>query len=497
MVFASAGAAVSGAILALDLGTTGIRALLFDPSGAVAAGAYREVPQIYPQPGWVEHDPQTIWQLTCEVVAEVQAQSAARIAAVGLTNQRETCLLWDAATGTPHGNAIVWQDRRTAALCQKLRAEGWEAPIRQRTGLVIDAYFSATKLAWLLAHRRPYYPGLKAGTIDSWIIWKLTGGRVHATDTSNASRTMLFNLHTRDWDPELLELLAIPAEILPAIKPSLGVLAETDVRVLGYSAPIAGILGDQQAALFAHGCDRPGLVKCTYGTGSFLVAHTGDRPIRSRHQLLTTVAWSDRTSTGYALEGALFTTGASVQWLRDGLGIIETADESEALAASVPDSGGVYFVPALSGLGAPHWDMGARGLLIGLTRGSGRGQIARAVLEAIAFQTREVTDALAADMGTPLTRLKVDGGAVRNNLLMQLQADVLGVPVERPQLIDTTAQGAAFAAGLGTGFWGDYAELVAARPIDRVFESGERQLVLQAHYAVWQRAVERSREWVR
>ncbi|AGY57469.1 glycerol kinase GlpK [Gloeobacter kilaueensis] len=482
-------------VLALDLGTTGIRALLFDRSGALVAGSYRELPQIYPLPGWVEHDPLVIWQLTCEVIAEVHAPGQFHIAAIGLTNQRETCLLWDGPTGEPIGNAIVWQDRRTAPLCQKLVAAGWQGPIQQRTGLVIDAYFSATKLAWLLEHHRPSINTLKAGTIDSWIVWKLTGGQAHLTDTSNAARTMLFNLQTLDWDAELLALLNIPAEILPTIKPSIGVLAHTDHAILGYSAPIAGILGDQQAALFAHGCNRPGLMKCTYGTGSFLVAYTGDRPILSRHRLLSTVAWSDTRSTGYALEGAIFTSGACVQWLRDSLGIIETADQTAALAGSIPDNGGVYFVPALSGLGAPHWDMEARGLLIGLTRGSGRAQIVRAVLEAIAFQVREVTDALTADTGTPPQRLKVDGGAVRNDFLMQLQADVLGIPVERPALIDTTAQGAAFAAGLGTGFWPDYDRLVAERPIDRTFVPGEHQLATQATFAIWQRAVERARYW--
>ncbi len=487
---------MTGQILALDLGTTGIRAVLFDAVGAVVGSAYRELPQIYPQAGWVEHDPRVIWQLTCAVMTQVTAESGteSKIAALGITNQRETCLLWD-DQGNPYGNAIVWQDRRTADLCRQLQAEGWGEPIQARTGLVIDAYFSATKLSWLLRNRNPGYHGLRAGTIDSWIVWKLTGGRVHTTDTSNASRTMLFNLHTLNWDAELLKLFAVPPEILPEVRPSIGYFGETDTEIFGYRVPITGILGDQQAALFAHGCDRPGLIKCTYGTGSFLVAHTGERPVRSQHRLLSTVAWSEGRQTGYALEGSLFTTGASVQWLRDGLGLIARADETEAIALSIADSGGVYFVPALSGLGAPHWDMGARGLLIGLTRGSGRAQIVRAVLEAIAFQVREVVSALTADIGTAPTVLKVDGGAVSNNFLMQWQADVLGVPVERPALIDTTVQGAAFAAGIGSGFWKDYRSLVETRPIDRVFVPGESAGAAQARFSVWQRAVERARHW--
>jgi glycerol kinase len=480
-------------ILALDLGTTGIRAQIFDRQGQPDFSAYRELPQIYPQPGWVEHNPETIWQLTQRVIAEAVAHSSETIRAVGITNQRETCLLWESRTGVPMGNAIVWQDRRTSDLCTHLRREGWELPIQQRTGLVIDAYFSGTKLAWMLKHYKANPKAIKAGTIDTWILWKLTEGRIHATDTSNASRTMLFHLQTLTWDPTLLKLLEIPGEILPTVKPSVGFFGET--TICGYPVPITGVLGDQQAALFAHGCDRPGLVKCTYGTGSFLVAHTGKSSVLSKHRLVGTVAWSIGDQTGYALEGSLFTTGASVQWLRDGLGIIASAEETEALATGISDSGGVSFVPALSGLGAPHWDMEARGLLIGLTRGSGRSQIVRAVLEAIAFQVREVTDALALDTGVPLAALKVDGGAVRNNFLMQWQADVLGVPVERPSNIDTTVQGAAFAAGLGAGLFQDYSALVNSRPIDRIFAPGDDQLVAQAGFAVWQRAVERAKHW--
>jgi glycerol kinase len=480
-------------ILALDLGTTGIRAQIFDCQGQPGFSAYRELPQIYPQPGWVEHNPETIWQLTQLVIAEAIAHSSEVIQAIGITNQRETCLLWESRTGTPLGNAIVWQDRRTSDLCSHLRREGWELPIQQRTGLVIDAYFSGTKLAWMLKHYQADPKAIKAGTIDTWILWKLTEGQVHATDTSNASRTMLFHLQMLTWDPTLLKLLDIPGEILPTVKPSVGFFGET--TICGYPVPITGVLGDQQAALFAHGCDRPGLVKCTYGTGSFLVAHTGKSPVLSKHRLVGTIAWSIGNQTGYALEGSLFTTGASVQWLRDGLGIIASAEETEALATSISDSGGVSFVPALSGLGAPHWDMEARGLLIGLTRGSGRPQIVRAVLEAIAFQVREVTDALALDTGVPMATLKVDGGAVRNNFLMQWQADVLGVPVERPSNIDTTVQGAAFAAGLGVGLFQDYSALVNSRPIDRIFVPGDDQLVAQAGFAVWQRAVERAKHW--
>ncbi|MBC8121505.1 MAG: glycerol kinase GlpK, partial [Gemmatimonadaceae bacterium] len=427
--------------------------------------------------------------------AAVTGGTGRQVVALGLTNQRETCVLWDQATGKPLYNALVWQDRRTSDLCAELVHAGHEPFIQSRTGLVIDAYFSATKLAWLLRHVCAPYPGMRAGTIDSWILWQLSGGRVHATDTSNASRTMLFNLHTRAWDPELLGLLDIPQDILPEVKPSIGFLGETHPRILGYSVPVTAMFGDQQASLFAHGCDRPGPVKCTYGTGSFLVSHTGPQPVSSHHRLLSTVAWSDAQGTGYALEGALFTTGACVQWLRDGLGIIESADQTGPLAASVPDSAGVYFVPALSGLGAPHWDMAARGLIIGLTRGSTSAHLVRAVLEAITYQVRELTDALSADTDTALTALKVDGGAVRNDFLMQLQADVLGVPVERPLHTDTTVQGAAFAAGLGVGMWEDYQALVSARPIERLFIPGEQYSAAQCGFAQWQRAVERSKGW--
>ena len=482
-------------ILALDLGTTGNRAFLFDRAGQVVAQAYRELTQHYPQPGWLEHDPIEIWQDTCTVM-QTAIESAgiqpSQIAAIGLTVQRETCLLWDKTTGQPLHNAIVWQDRRTASHCQQLRQQGYSAEIFDRTGLVIDAYFSATKLAWLLHHCAAVDRAqILAGTIDSWILWKLTQGQVHATDHSNASRTMLMNLQTGGWDETLLELFGIPRLILPRIQSSLGKFGMANV--LGAEIPVAAILGDQQAALFGQGCDRPGLMKCTYGTGSFLVAHTGAEIVRSQHQLIATIAWSQpHQPLSYAIEGSMFTSGACIQWLRDGLGLIQSAAETEAIAQSVSDTKDVYFVPALSGLGAPHWDMSARGAFLGITGGTSRSHLVRAVLESIAFQVKEVVQAIA-DSGIPVERLRVDGGACQNNFLMQFQADVLGIPVERPQMRDTTVQGAAFAAGLAINFWSSYAELMQTRSIDWVFEPQSQPIGFER----WLEAVDRAKHWER
>ncbi|MBD1913969.1 MULTISPECIES: glycerol kinase GlpK [unclassified Leptolyngbya] len=494
-------------ILALDLGTTGNRAFVFNAAGQVVSQAYQELTQYYPQPGWLEHDPMEIWQATCTVMQSAIQQAGiqpSEIAAMGLTVQRETCLLWDKTTGQPLHRAIVWQDRRTASLCQKLQNEGYGAEIFERTGLVIDAYFSATKLAWLLEHtvqaENVALDQVLAGTIDTWILWNLTGRNVHATDDSNASRTMLYNLTTRQWDERLLSLFNIPAHLLPTIQPSLGYFGATDPQVAGAEIPIMAILGDQQASLFGHGCDRPGLVKCTYGTGSFLVAHTGNQIVRSPHQLIATIAWSQssaegETTAGYALEGSMFTTGACIQWLRDGLGLIRTADETDALAQQVSDNGGVYFVPALSGLGTPHWDMDARGAFLGITGGVQRPHMVRAVLEAVAYQVKEVVEAINSSGAAPIERLKVDGGACQNNFLMQLQADVLGIPVERPRMQDTTVQGVAFAAGIASGFWPSRDGLQGKQVVDRVFEPGEGGEEAIANFATWQKAVERAKHW--
>ncbi|MBE9051477.1 glycerol kinase GlpK [Nostocales cyanobacterium LEGE 11386] len=494
----------SGYILALDLGTTGNRAFVFNANGEIIGQAYKELTQYYPQPGWLEHDPEEIWRDTCWVmqtaIKNAQIKPSA-IAALGLTVQRETCLIWDKTTGKPLHPAIVWQDRRTAPLCHQLQEQGYGQEIYDRTGLVIDAYFSATKLRWLLDNIADINLNhVLAGTIDSWVLWNLTGGKVHATDHSNASRTMLMNLKTCDWDQTLLELLQIPADILPQIQPSLGKFGCTDATLLGAEIPIAAILGDQQASLFGHGCDRPGLMKCTYGTGSFLVAHTGSNIVRSQRQLISTVAWTqinqnNRLDVGYALEGSMFTSGACVQWLRDGIKLIKTAAETEAMANQVTDNGGVYFVPAFSGLGAPHWDMSARGAFFGITASVQPQHLVRAVLEAIAYQVLEVVQAINASCHIPMGRLTVDGGACENNFLMQFQADVLGIPVERPIMRDTTVQGAAFAAGLAVGFWDDYAALVSQRQIDRIFEPSQGKHQAAANFATWQQAVKRTLAW--
>ncbi|ASC69157.1 Glycerol kinase [Halomicronema hongdechloris C2206] len=496
-------------IMALDLGTTGNRAIIFDRDGNIAGQAYKELTQYYPQPGWVEHDPREIWQDIDWAIgaaignAEIQP---GELAAIGLTVQRETCLLWDSDTGRPLQNAIVWQDRRTAPMCNQLRDMGKAEEIAQRTGLVLDAYFSATKLAWLLDRVKEEtdppvdFNRVLAGTVDSWVLWNLTGRQVHATDHSNASRTMLLNIETGDWDESLLALFNIPPHMMPIIRPSLGLFGHTDPGITGAEIPIMAIFGDQQAALYGHGCDRPGLLKCTYGTGAFLVSHTGDEIARSQNQLLTTIAWSEATDQGpphigYALEGSMFTAGSCIQWLRDGIRVITSAADTESLAEKVSDNGGLYFVPALSGLGAPHWDMSARGAFLGITSAAQREHMVRAVLEAIAYEVKEVVDAVNQDAGTPIKQLVVDGGACRNNFLMQFQADALGIPVERPTVLDVTAQGAAFAAGLAVGFWNDYRALVTNRPTDRVFEPGDGTAQAQANFAFWQKAVERAKHW--
>ncbi|MEM1368021.1 MAG: glycerol kinase GlpK [Cyanobacteria bacterium P01_H01_bin.15] len=489
-------------VLAVDLGTTGNRAIIFDQAGTVVGQSYRELTQHYPQPGWLEHDAQEIWRDTRLAIFDVLGEndlSVEEIAAIGLTVQRETCLLWDKTTGKPLHKAIVWQDRRTAARCRELYANNQAEEIRRKTGLVVDAYFSATKLAWLLAWVKTNQPDVNldnvlAGTIDTWVLWHLTNGKVHATDHSNASRTMLMNLETLDWDPDLLALFGISRHLMPEIRPSIGDFGQTSTNLFGGNIPITAIFGDQQAALFAHGCDRPGLLKCTYGTGCFLVAQAGKKVAWSQNQLLSTVAWSRGQTTNFALEGAMFTTGACIQWLRDGLKIIQSAPETDNLSRSVANTNGVYFVPALSGLGAPHWDMSARGAFLGLTGGVQREHLVRAVLESIAYQVKEVVAAMNRD-GVDISLLKVDGGASQNDFLMQFQADALGIPVERPVILDATAQGAAFGAGLGAGFWTDYGQLIAGRKIDKVFEPGDGSDGVQTNFELWQKAVTRAKDW--
>jgi len=488
-------------VLALDQGTTSSRAIVFDESGAEVAIAQREFQQIFPRPGWVEHDPLEIWDSQLAVARQALQSAglaAGDLAALGITNQRETVVVWDRATGLPVTNAIVWQDRRTAEACDRLKREGREPLFRERTGLVLDPYFSGTKLAWILDHvpgAREDSARLAFGTVDSWLLWKLTGGALHATDVTNASRTLLWNLHTGDWDAELLRLLDVPREILPEVRSSSEVYGETLPELLGAPVPIAGVAGDQQAALFGQACLRPGMVKNTYGTGCFLLMNAGDRPVVSRHELLTTPAWRIGGRTEYALEGSVFVAGAVVQWLRDGLGLIRSAGEVEALAASVPDSGGVVLVPAFTGLGAPHWDPYARGALLGITRGTTAAHIARAALEAIAFQVADVLDAMAADSGVPVAELRVDGGATVNDLLMQLQADVAGVPVVRPRVQETTALGAAYLAGLATGVWKDTGDIAGRWQVERRFEPALDRDQAAARRARWNRAVERAKGW--
>jgi glycerol kinase len=481
-------------ILAIDLGTTGNRAIVFDAGTRVVAQSYREFPQLFPQPGWVEHDPNAIWETARTVIAEAVAQvPAGQIAAVGIANQRETIVCWDPHTGQPLHNAIVWQDRRTTAQCAELRLDGLEKMIRERTGLVCDPYFSATKIEWLLQNVPATRHGI-FGTIDSWIIWKLTGGRVHATDPGNASRTMLFHLRDRRWDPELLGIFGVNPATLPEVRPSAGHFGVLDPQLFGFSAPIGGVLGDQQAAMFAQGCYEPGLIKNTYGTGLFLMMNTGPEPRVSNH-LLATVAWEIAGRTDYALEGSVFVGGAAVQWLRDQWKIVDHAAATETLSASLAGNDGVYFVPALTGLGAPYWDPAARGMIIGLTRATTPAHLARAALEAIAYQTRDLTDTMCAELGVPLRKLQVDGGACANNFLMQFQADILGVPVERPSVIETTALGAAGLAGLTVQAWSSPADFLAHRRVERVFEPKQAPLERERLYTQWREAVKRARNW--
>jgi glycerol kinase len=491
-------------ILALDQGTTSARAMVFDHAGAVNAMAQREFKQIYPQPGWVEHDPDEIWDTQLAVAREVLAKAkltARDIAAIGITNQRETTVVWDRATGTPIHNAIVWQDRRTAGFCDELKAAGHGAEIARRTGLVLDAYFSATKVKWLLddvpqARTMAREGRLAFGTIDTWLLWKLSGGKAHITDVSNASRTLLYNLHDGVWDETLLERFDVPRNMLPQVMRSSAVVAQSMPELFGAPIAIAGMAGDQQAALFGQRCVKPGLVKNTYGTGCFMLMHTGERIIQSQQQLLTTCAVQHGTVREYALEGSVFIGGAVVQWLRDGLGIVKSASEVEALAASVTDNGGVYFVPAFAGLGSPHWDPYARGNISGLTRGSTAAHIARAALESIAYQTADVLDAMQTDSGISITELRVDGGAASNDLLMQFQADVMGVPVVRPRVTETTALGAAYLAGLAVGYWTSADEIDVQWQVERRFEPLMKQGEAQKLRVTWKKAVERARGWV-
>lgn len=503
-------------ILALDQGTSSSRAILFDRAGSVVRLAQREFHQYYPQPGHVEHDPHEIWQSQLAVAHEVLREasvSPAQIRAIGITNQRETVVLWDRKTGEPVGRALVWQDRRTAPMCEALQQAGHEGLIRDSTGLVVDAYFSATKLRWMLdnypgARERAQRGELAFGTVDSWLVWQLTDGKRHVTDVTNASRTMLFNIHRFEWDDALLDLLDIPRSLLPEVVPSSGEIARTAPRLFGEPMLIAGIAGDQQAATFGQACLSPGMAKNTYGTGCFLLMNTDGTPVASKNRLLTTIGWQlgaagntgagDAASrTQYCLEGGVFMGGATIQWLRDGLQIIQSAPEVEPLARQCEDTGGVVLVPAFAGLGAPHWDAFARGTLVGVTRGTGRPQIARAALEAIALQSVDVLEAMQKDAGIALAELRVDGGASRSDLLMQLQADLLGTPVVRPRVTETTALGAAYLAGLASGYWSDLAELSSQWQVDRRFEPALSSDAREAALARWHRAVDRARDWAR
>lgn len=492
-------------ILALDQGTTSSRAILFDEAGSPVAVGQQEFRQIYPQPGWVEHDPEEIWQSQWQAIQAAVKQAGVKvedIAAIGITNQRETTVVWNRRTQQAIYNAIVWQCRRTADMCDALNRQGHGDMVREKTGLVIDAYFSGTKVAWILEH----VPGardlaakgeLAFGTVDSWLISKLTHGRVHVTDYSNASRTMLYNIKERRWDKDLLTLLDVPESMCPEVVDSSGVIGEADPSWLGRAIPIAGIAGDQQAALFGQGCYSPGMTKNTYGTGSFMLMNTGSEPVASRAGLVTTIAWGIGGEVTYALEGSIFITGAVVQWLRDELKLIQRAEETEALALSVPDTGGVYLVPAFVGLGAPWWDAYARGTIVGLTRGSNRAHLARAALESIAYQSRDVLEAMRSDSGQPVEVLRVDGGAINNAFLAQFQADILGVRVERPKVTETTAMGAAFLAGLAVGVWDGFEPLTRVWQRDALFYPSISDARRDELVRGWQRAVERAKGWSR
>jgi len=492
-------------ILALDQGTTSSRAILFDRAGRIVDAVQRDFPQHFPKPGRVEHDPQDIWSSQVSVAAEVLAKrglAGADIAAIGITNQRETTVVWDRATGEPVYNAIVWQDRRTATFCDELKAAGHAELIRAKTGLVLDAYFSGTKVKWILDHvpgarDRAERGELCFGTVDSWLVWKLTQGKRHITDTSNASRTLLFNIHTLQWDDELLALFDVPRAMLPEVRPSSELYGHTDPERFGSAIPIAGIAGDQQAALFGQLCTSPGMVKNTYGTGCFLLMNTGDTPVTSANQLLTTVGWTIGGRTTYALEGSVFVGGAAVQWLRDGLKLIDASSDINALAASVPDSDGVIFVPALTGLGAPYWDPHARGAILGITRGTTDAHIARATLEGIAYQVHDIVRAMEADAGTPCTELRVDGGASASDLLLQIQADLLRTRIVRPASIETTALGAAYLAGLAVGYWPGIDALQQQWTADRSFEPLADATTTEQGIRRWHRAVDGVRNWDR
>jgi glycerol kinase len=492
-------------ILALDQGTTSSRAIVFDRAGQVVKMVQQEFPQLYPQPGWVEHDPESIWQSQLQVARDVLARAqitAHQLAAIGITNQRETTVVWDRQTGQPIMNAIVWQDRRTAAFCDQLKAEGFDKTIRAKTGLVTDAYFSGTKIAWMLdnvpnARALAEAGRLAFGTIDSFLVWRMTGGRLHIIDVSNASRTMLYDIHKRWWSNTILERLKIPASMLPQVVPSSMEYGQTDASFLGAAVPIAGIAGDQQAATFGQACYEPGMAKNTYGTGCFMLMNTGREAKESSNNLLTTVGWTvGEQPMQYALEGSVFIAGAAIQWLRDEMQMITTAAETEGIAHSITDTAGVYVVPAFVGLGAPYWDQYARGTIVGLTRGSGRAHIVRATLESIAYQTRDVIEAMHADSGLSLQALRVDGGAVKNDFLMQFQADILGVPVQRPVVTETTALGAAYLAGLAVGYWSSQAEIAEQWALEKTFEPHMSTDQRDSLFVGWKRAVSRAQKWV-
>lgn len=491
-------------VLALDQGTTSSRAILYDHEGAIRGVAQREFEQIYPQAGWVEHDASEIWTSQISVAIEALSRAHARprdITAIGITNQRETAVVWDRKTGEPICNAIVWQDRRTASICETLRQQRLEEVVRKKTGLLIDAYFSATKIMWILenvavARQRAEAGELAFGTVDSWLIWNLTSGKVHATDATNASRTMLFNIHEGKWDDDLLHAMRIPRSLLPEVRSSSGHFGTVSTTLGLEDLPICGVAGDQQAALFGQACFKTGLAKCTYGTGAFLLQNCGTEAKPSNNRLLTTVAWQLNGKLEYALEGSVFVAGSVVQWLRDGLGIIRSSNEVEALAASVPDNGDVYLVPAFTGLGAPHWDPHARGNIIGITRGTKAGHIARAALESIAYQVADLSAAMQADSGTPMAEMRVDGGACANDMLMQFQADLLGIPVVRPAVIETTSLGAAYLAGLHTGFWKGTEEIESQWKVDKRFEPKKNNSDVKRLHDRWHLALERSKKWV-
>lgn len=490
-------------VLALDQGTTSSRAVLISREGNIYATAQKEFTQLFPSPGWVEHDPQEIWSSQASCISEVVAKgqiSPDQIAAIGITNQRETTVVWDRKSGKPLANAIVWQDRRTTEICQELKGKGLESLFWQKTGLLLDPYFSGTKLFWILrsipgALERAKKGELAFGTIDTWLLWKLTGGGCHMTDVSNASRTLLFNIHTLKWDDDLLKILSIPKEILPEVRSSSEIYGKTNTPLLAGSIPISGIAGDQQAALIGQACFSKGMVKTTYGTGCFLLMNTGSQPVASKNNLLTTIAYQIKDEIVYALEGSVFNGGAVVQWIRDNLGLIKKSADIEKLAASVPDSGGVFFVPAFTGLGAPYWDPYARGTLVGLTRGSTAAHIARSALDSIAFQVRDVLKAMQADAGMSIAEIRVDGGAVENNLLMQFQADLMGAPVIRPKVTELTALGAAFLAGIAIGFWKNKEEAAASWQKDKTFIPNMPAEKVQTLCRKWEKAIDCAQSW--